>query len=661
MRAFARLIVAILMLSSATVAAVAQDGIAYELLSYVNQARAQAGLHTLMMNSRLVQAAQRHSNDMAATQNLSHQGSDGSQFWQRVADAGYPMTSGGENVLYRWDASASGAFNQWRNSPPHNANMMNPNYYEIGIAWAQGGNGAYYFTMVVAARAGFVPQPPTSTPVPPTSTPVPPTSTPVPPTSTPVPPTSTPLPPTSTPLPPTPVPFVPTNTPQPVVVVPTNTPQPVVVVPTNTPQPVVVVPTNTPQPVVVAPSSTPAPFVPTNTPQPVVVVPTNTPQPVVVVPSSTPQPVNIVPTVRATDVIIATIIAPLPTNTRPAQGGTTTIRPTQVPNVVVRPTQAPNTVIRPTRTPNTTIVRPSSTPRVVAAVVTPTPMPFDASALVPDLRLVYTHDWFAFVNISGKPLYLNGIVFTSDAGTLEIERWDNGFLSRPLSQFPDKDCLQVWTIESRVIYDKPDTCRRRHAWIAVNEQAAFWQGVETFSVIRNNTRLALCDVAAGVCDVSLTPRPYAVLPTASPLLPTATPALVVANNSGGSPSDESGVSVRLYVSADGVALVNLTGAPINISNWAFESDSGVMLASRWVNSEMTRSLSAYPAGDCLHVWKVGGTLLPKPSDCRFRHSWVAVGADQQFWVNVTTFRVRNGAQVLAICETRNPICDVPYR
>ncbi|RMG88091.1 MAG: CAP domain-containing protein, partial [Chloroflexi bacterium] len=194
----------------------AQDGQAWAILNLLNADRNAAGLHSLTMNTQLVAAAQRHSNDMANGDFLSHTGSDGSEFWERIADTGYNMTSGAENILFRWDLSAAGAYQQWWNSPGHYNNMMNANYVEIGIAWAQAASGKYYYTMVLATRPGVQPppiSPPTNTPIPPT--PVPPTSTPIPPT--PVPPTSTPILPTNTaipsPIPPTAV--VPSNTPIP--------------------------------------------------------------------------------------------------------------------------------------------------------------------------------------------------------------------------------------------------------------------------------------------------------------------------------------------------------------------------------------------------------------------------------------------------------------
>lgn len=204
----------------------AQDAVAWEVLNAVNQARAQAGLGPLTMNGALVAAAQRHSSDMAANQFLGHTGSDGSSASQRISEAGYSWATVGENAAQTWSVSAGDVVGLWLGSDGHRANILNPAFIDMGLAYATASNGAVYYTQTFGAQPGAVPPaaqaPPTNTPVPPpTSTPIPPsTNTPVPP------PTSTPIPPpTNTPIPP------PTSTPRPL---PTNTPRPA---PTNTPVP----------------------------------------------------------------------------------------------------------------------------------------------------------------------------------------------------------------------------------------------------------------------------------------------------------------------------------------------------------------------------------------------------------------------------------------
>ncbi|MEQ8676454.1 MAG: CAP domain-containing protein [Aggregatilineales bacterium] len=125
-----------------------------DVLTILNQTRANNGLHALSMNNELVVASQRHSNDMAATNNLSHTGSDGSSVGVRATQAGYSWSNIGENILYRFDASGAGAFDQWWNSPPHRDNMMSATYCDIGITYTLAGNGRYYFTMVLGKRFG---------------------------------------------------------------------------------------------------------------------------------------------------------------------------------------------------------------------------------------------------------------------------------------------------------------------------------------------------------------------------------------------------------------------------------------------------------------------------------------------------------------------------
>lgn len=120
----------------------------------VNNARAAGGICTVTTNTQLIAAAQRHANDMARGDFLSHTGSDGTDPKTRMLASGYtPITYSGENVLSRTTINASGAFTQWWNSPPHQANIMNNNFTEIGVAFAgPSATGKYYYAMVLGNR-----------------------------------------------------------------------------------------------------------------------------------------------------------------------------------------------------------------------------------------------------------------------------------------------------------------------------------------------------------------------------------------------------------------------------------------------------------------------------------------------------------------------------
>lgn len=129
------------------------------ILAAVNNARAAQGLCALTLNGQLNAAALAHSQDMANTDTLTHTGSNGSTPEQRIANAGYSgATATGENVLSRFDVNAQGAYDQWWNSPPHQANMLNRLFTDIGISYAgPSTSGAYYYTMVLGSTRGGCP------------------------------------------------------------------------------------------------------------------------------------------------------------------------------------------------------------------------------------------------------------------------------------------------------------------------------------------------------------------------------------------------------------------------------------------------------------------------------------------------------------------------
>jgi hypothetical protein len=182
-------------------------------LTLINNYRQQNGLSTLTSTVTLENAAVWMSGDMGANDYFSHTDSLGRDPWTRICSFGYCYnTWKGENIA-AGTSSAQVAFDLWKGSPGHNANMLGGNYNVIGIGrvYTAGSPYGWYWT---TDFGGFVPPSPTATPTPaPTSSPTPP-PTPVPtpsPTATP-PPTPTPVP-TASPTP-SPVPS-PTATPPP--------------------------------------------------------------------------------------------------------------------------------------------------------------------------------------------------------------------------------------------------------------------------------------------------------------------------------------------------------------------------------------------------------------------------------------------------------------
>jgi len=121
-------------------------------LVLINNYRGQNGLGSLSACTSLNRTAQGHSEDMRDQNYFEHTGLNGSSPWDRACDACYdlgcgPMTAMAENIA-AGNADAQGTFNQWQNSPGHNANMLDGSFTQIGIGRALGGSYGSYWTNV---------------------------------------------------------------------------------------------------------------------------------------------------------------------------------------------------------------------------------------------------------------------------------------------------------------------------------------------------------------------------------------------------------------------------------------------------------------------------------------------------------------------------------
>ncbi|MFE9690437.1 CAP domain-containing protein [Micromonospora sp. NPDC005806] len=131
--------------SSAATRAATSTGISAELqqvVNLVNQERAKAGCKALTIDNKLMLAAQRHSQDQADHQTMSHDGSDGSDVGDRLDRVGYAWRAYGENVAWNQKTPAA-VMDAWMNSPGHRANILNCSFTEIGVGVARS-NGPYW-------------------------------------------------------------------------------------------------------------------------------------------------------------------------------------------------------------------------------------------------------------------------------------------------------------------------------------------------------------------------------------------------------------------------------------------------------------------------------------------------------------------------------------
>jgi len=109
-------------------------------LCLLNRRRAEHGLRSLASSRVLARSARAHSRDMASRRYFAHDAPDGPTPARRIAAAGYPRegVTVGENLAWG-EASAAAPVEivaGWMESPGHRANVLRPEYTEVGIGLA---------------------------------------------------------------------------------------------------------------------------------------------------------------------------------------------------------------------------------------------------------------------------------------------------------------------------------------------------------------------------------------------------------------------------------------------------------------------------------------------------------------------------------------------
>jgi uncharacterized protein YkwD len=118
--------------------------ISRRVLELINQARARARrcgatpfapAPPLVLNATLEHAAAQYARDLASHGYLDHIGRDGSSAAQRITRSGYRWREVGEN-LARGIMTPEDAVAGWLHSPEHCANLMDPAFRQMGVAYA---------------------------------------------------------------------------------------------------------------------------------------------------------------------------------------------------------------------------------------------------------------------------------------------------------------------------------------------------------------------------------------------------------------------------------------------------------------------------------------------------------------------------------------------
>ena len=120
------------------------------MLTLINNQRLLAGLAALTDSYPLEISSGEQSDDQAANNFLSHDGSDGSTYWEREVAAGYTGRWGGE-IIYAGSGTYNNpqnAVNWWMNDASHKAIILaDYNDFGAGYAWCPTGTYGGFFTV----------------------------------------------------------------------------------------------------------------------------------------------------------------------------------------------------------------------------------------------------------------------------------------------------------------------------------------------------------------------------------------------------------------------------------------------------------------------------------------------------------------------------------
>ena len=127
-----------------------------QLQTLINDARTEAGLPALTVNTQLATAAENHAVDMLCNNYLSHIGLDGSTPEQRVDEAGFTASLVVENFYAlhpAYGGNPQSALDWWMGDTESRADLLNANTTVVGIAYVTSDEsllGGYF--VVVSAR-----------------------------------------------------------------------------------------------------------------------------------------------------------------------------------------------------------------------------------------------------------------------------------------------------------------------------------------------------------------------------------------------------------------------------------------------------------------------------------------------------------------------------
>ena len=122
-----------------------------EVLTLVNQERTKIGLRPLEMDWELQRVARTKSQDMAQKNYFSHQSPTYGSPFDMMKQFGISFRSAGENIA-SGQRTPQEVMQSWMNSPGHRANILKPEYTQLGVGYYRGGSYGHMWTQMFITK-----------------------------------------------------------------------------------------------------------------------------------------------------------------------------------------------------------------------------------------------------------------------------------------------------------------------------------------------------------------------------------------------------------------------------------------------------------------------------------------------------------------------------
>lgn len=122
-----------------------ENSFADQVVKLVNEERVKAGLHPVTLNKEVASAARIRAKEIEVS--FSHTRPNGSSFSSVLTENGIRFNRAGENIAWG-QTSPEQVMKAWMNSDGHRANILDPNFTEIGVGHYQNSKGRNYWVQL---------------------------------------------------------------------------------------------------------------------------------------------------------------------------------------------------------------------------------------------------------------------------------------------------------------------------------------------------------------------------------------------------------------------------------------------------------------------------------------------------------------------------------